>query len=443
MTTPSDAATSLSRREHWRDTLLAGLANYIDAGSIVAGASALTMWTEVYRLSSTFVGVIGAFSANAISAGVGALIGGRLCDVFGRKKIYEYDMLFYAFGMAWLVFAVRPWMIILGFMLVGLAVGADIPASWSLIAENAPEGERGKHSGLAQLLWWLGPLVVLLMSLLLAPLQLLGMRIVFAHLMLLALLLTLLRSRMHESQRWEAARRAETSGPDAQRLRRAASLRTLLAPQFVRSMAFLIGMYGIWNLSAGTQGFYFQYMMRTVGGLTQTFAVTLDLSTYLIGIVSIVFIFMRYVDRVNQRLLFGLGALLQVVAMPLLAGMPLTLPKIMLFAVLSSIGGGFGAQGFFQLWSAELFPTLLRSTAQGIMFAVVRIGLGLWSFFVPVLASSSFTTLWWVLTGFVIVSSLIGVIWGPRNEGKSLEQIEAEQNAKALQGSTRLASAQE
>jgi MFS transporter, SP family, inositol transporter len=441
MTMPSGAATSASTREHWRDTLLAGLANYIDAGSIVAAASALTMWAEVYKLTATFVGVLGAFSANAISAGVGALIGGRLCDVFGRKKIYQYDMLFYAFGMAWLVCAVRPWMIVVGFILVGLAVGADIPASWSLIAENAPEGERGKHSGLAQLLWWLGPLVVLLMSLLLAPLQLLGMRIVFAHLMILALLLTLLRSRMHESQRWEAARRAEKKGLDAHTVQRT-SLRGLLAPQLLRSMAFLIGMYGIWNLFSGTMGFYFQYMMRTVGGQAQTLAVTLDLATYLLGIVSIVLVFMRYVDRVNQRLLYGLSALIQVVAMPLLAIFPLTLPIIWLFVVLSAIGGGFGAQAFFQLWSAEQFPTLLRSTAQGIMFAVVRIGLGVWSFFVPGLASSNFTTLAWVLTGFLIVSGLIGVIWGPRNEGKSLEQIEAERNAKALQGSTHVASAQ-
>jgi inositol transporter-like SP family MFS transporter len=442
MTMPSNAATSASTREHWRDTLLAGLANYIDSGSIVAGASALTMWAEVYKLSATFVGVIGAFSANAISAGVGALIGGRLCDVFGRKKIYQYDMLFYAFGMAWLVFAVRPWMIVVGFMLVGVAVGADIPASWSLIAENAPEGEIGKHSGLAQLLWWLGPLVVLLMSLLLAPLQLLGMRIVFAHLMILGILLTLLRSRMHESQRWEAARRAEKKGLDAHTVQ-PTSLRALLAPQRLRSMAFLIGMYGIWNLWSGTQGFYFQYMMRTVAGQTQTVAIMLDLVTYLLGIFAIVFIFMRYVDRVNQRLLYGLSALIQVVAMPLLTISPLTLPTIWLFVALSAIGQGFGAQAFFQLWSAELFPTLLRSTAQGIMFAVVRIGLGIWSFFVPVLASSNFRMLAWILAGFVIVSGLIGVIWGPRNEGKSLEQIEAEQTAKALRRSTRLASAKE
>jgi inositol transporter-like SP family MFS transporter len=265
-------------------------------------------------------------------------------------------------------------MIVVGSVLVGLAVGADIPASWSLIAENAPEGERGKHSGLAQLLWWLGPLVVLLMSLLLAPLQLLGARIVFAHLMILSLLLTLLRSRMQESQRWEVARRAEKRGLDGHTVQ-SSSLRGLLAPQLMRSMALLIGMYGIWNLWAGTMGFFFQYMMRTVGGQTQTLAVTLDLATYTIGIVSIVFIFMRYVDRVNQRLLFGVSALIQVIAMSLLAIFPLRLPIIALFVLLSSIGSGFGAQAFFQLWSAEQFPTLLRSTAQGIMFAVVRIGL--------------------------------------------------------------------
>jgi inositol transporter-like SP family MFS transporter len=60
----------------------------------------------------------------------------------------------------------------------------------------------------------------------------------------------------------------------------------------------------------------------------------------------------------------------------------------MLHVFLMQFGGGFGAQSFFQLWSADLFPTLARSTAQGITFAIVRIGLGLWSFFVPVLTST-------------------------------------------------------
>ena len=144
-----------------RDTILAGLANYIDSGSIVSGAVALALWKDVYGLSDSFIGYIAAFSANAISAGVGAFIGGWLCDKVGRKKIYQYDMLFYAFGMLFLIFASHAWMIIAGFVLVGLAVGADIPASWSLIAEQAPDNKRGAHSGVAQMLWNFGPVVVL------------------------------------------------------------------------------------------------------------------------------------------------------------------------------------------------------------------------------------------------------------------------------------------
>src|SRR6185312_6726049 len=148
---PSErAADSATTAQEWKNTILAGLANYIDAGTIVSGSAALALWATAYGLSPTFIGMLGAFSANAISAGLGALVGGRLCDLFGRKKIYQYDMLFYALGMLWLVFAVQPWMIVVGFILVGLAVGADIPASWSLIAEMAPSGKRGKHSGVAQ-----------------------------------------------------------------------------------------------------------------------------------------------------------------------------------------------------------------------------------------------------------------------------------------------------
>ncbi|WP_264444881.1 MFS transporter [Novosphingobium sp. JCM 18896] len=402
-----------------RDSVLAGLANYIDAGSIVAGSAALALWAELYRMTPTTIGLIGAFSANAISAGVGALIGGVLCDRFGRKRIYQYDMLFYAFGMAWLTFAAAPWMIVLGFVLVGLAVGADIPASWSLIAEIAPKRERARYSGIAQILWYLGPVVVLTLGLILAPLGLLGIRLVFGHLLVLALVLTLLRSRMRESRYWEEARAAEDHAEKA-------DWRQLLQPKYLKSILFLIGMYGFWNLWAGTNGFFFPYILRTVGGQSQEASVALQALTFGLGIVSIWFVFMKLSDRVNQRALFLVSALMQVGGMALLAVLPLTGPVAVVHIVIMATAMGFGAQSFFQLWSAELFPTLLRSTAQGVTFAVVRIGLGVFSFFVPLLTATGFHTLAWILVGFLLVSAIIGWLGAPRNEGKSLEEIEAE-----------------
>jgi MFS transporter, SP family, inositol transporter len=416
---PKAAATSA---EDWKNTILAGLANYIDAGSIVSGSAALALWATAYSLSPTFIGVLGAFSANAISAGVGALVGGRLCDLFGRKKIYQYDMLFYAFGMLWLVFAVQPWMIVVGFILVGLAVGADIPASWSLIAEMAPSGKRGKHSGVAQVLWYLGPVTVLAMFYVLAPLGILGARIVFAHLAFIAIALTFLRARMKESTLWEEAAAKRASDPGAPQ----ASVRALFTPKHLRSMLFLVGMYGIWNLWAGTNGFFFPYILRTVGSQSQAASVAMQAAGFFVAMLSIGLVFMRYSDKVDQRLLFGVAAVIQIIGMSLLALFPLTTPIALAYLTLVWFGSGFGAQSFFQLWSAELFPTLIRSTAQGLTFAVVRIGLGLWSFFVPVLTQTGFTRLAWILTGFLVVSGLIGTIWAPRNEGKSLDQIQAE-----------------
>jgi len=423
MTAPVHADT-MDRREHWRNTILAGLANYIDAGSIVSGSVALALWKDLYHLSDNFIGLIGAFSANAISAGVGALIGGRLCDLFGRKKIYQFDMLFYAFGMLFLIFAAAPWMIITGFLLVGLAVGADIPASWSLIAEQAPDHERGAHSGVAQILWYLGPVAVLVAGYFLKPFGIDGVRWLFIHLAILALALTFLRSRMRESERWEeTVATAESSG-------KLPGWSDVLTPRHLGAILYLVTMYGMWNLWAGYNGFFTPYLIEQ-NHLPQWAATVVPASYFFVGMLSIFFIFMKLSDKVNQRTLFAISAVMHVAGMALLAVFGFKLEIVIVHILIMGVAGGFGAQSFFQLWSAELFPTAIRSTAQGLAFAVVRIGLGIWSLAVPSLAASNFTELAWILTGFLVVSGVVGFVWAPRNEGKSLEQLEAERQGAA------------
>lgn len=406
----------------WRNTILAGLANYIDAGSIVSGSVALALWKEQYHLTNDFIGLIGAFSANAISAGIGALIGGRLCDLFGRKKIYQYDMLFYAFGMLFLIFAAAPWMIITGFLLVGLAVGADIPASWSLIAEQAPDHERGAHSGVAQILWYLGPVVVLVAAYFLKPFGISGVRWLFIHLAVLAVALTFLRSRMKESRRWEETIADEkTSG-------RVPSWSAVLKPQHLAAVLYLVTMYGMWNLWAGYNGFFTPYLIEQ-NHLPAWAATVVPAGYFFIGMLSIYFIFMKLSDRVDQRLMFGISAAMHVFGMALLAIFGFKLEIVVIHIVIMGVAGGFGAQSFFQLWSAELFPTAIRSTAQGLAFAIVRVGLGLWSLAVPSLAANNFAELAWILTGFLVVSGVVGTVWAPRNEGKSLEDLDRERRS--------------
>jgi MFS transporter, SP family, inositol transporter len=93
--------------------------------------------------------------------------------------------------------------------------------------------------------------------------------------------------------------------------------------------------------------------------------------------------------------------------------------------VLFGVGAGIGQQSLFQLWSGELFPTLLRSTAQGFMFGVVRIALGGWILLLPVVQDAGFRTLSAILFGMLALSGLVGVVFAPDTTGRDLSETEA------------------
>ena len=278
----------------------------------------------------------------------------------------------------------------------------------------------------------MGPVIVLLMAFALSGLGVLGVRIVFAHLFVVAIVLWAMRRKMSESKVWSDARN-EGAGERGEAPRATISLsafRELMRPPWIGPIAFLTGMYGLWNLMAGTNGFYLPYILRTVGEQGQAMSVGLQCASFLLVALGVAFVFMPFVDKVNQKKMFMVGAVLQIFALLLFALFPLSVVVALGYVVLLGIGGGFAQQPFFQLWSGEMFPTLMRSTAQGLMFAVVRIGLGIWSFFVPAITAAGFHTLAWILTGFVTASALLGLFFAPSNAGKSLDEIQRERTGE-------------
>src|SRR5215217_4868009 len=182
MATSSEADANRQRddshvtAQQWKWTVLAGMASYLDAGSIVALAAGLALWQEYLHMSSTTVGLLG------------ALIGGRLGDLFGRKRIYQYDLLVYGLGTLLIVFSANLPMLLIGTFIVGVAVGADVPTSLALIGEFSPSRARGRLMGLSQVAWSLGPIVVYVLAFALSSYGVLGNRIVFAHLFVIAII---------------------------------------------------------------------------------------------------------------------------------------------------------------------------------------------------------------------------------------------------------------
>src|ERR687893_468299 len=362
--------------QQWKWTALAGMASYIDAGSIVALAAGLALWQQYLDLDSATVGLLAALGPNAFGAALGALIGGRLGDLFGRKRIYQYDLLVYAFGILLIVFSV------------------NLPISLALIGEFAPSKARGRLMGLSQVAWSLGPIVVFVLAFVLTPYGLLGNRIVFAHLFVVAIVTWALRRGMVESAIWTSASGAgevePTSDPEAQPEEAgvpadplaASRLRNLFLGPTLAAMVFTATVYLFWNLAAGTFGVFSPYILKSLGTQSQAASVALSCAGFVVTPVVV---------------LFGIGAAI--------AGEP-----------------------FYKTWSQELFPTMLRTTAQGLTFSVARALLGIWSFFVPVLATLSIRPIALILMIFLLISGVVGFFFMPNTAGKSLEEIEAERS---------------
>jgi inositol transporter-like SP family MFS transporter len=406
--TPADSGAITAQQ--WRWSALAGMASYLDAGSIVALGVGMVNFEKTFALSKGEVGTLAAIGPN---------VGGWLGDKLGRKRIYQYDLIVYAVGILLVTFAMNREMLFLGTVVIGLAVGADIPTSLALVGELAPAKARGKLLGFTQVSWCLGPVVVFILAAVLAHLGLLGTRIILFHLFVVAVITWALRQGLTESVRWKEA--ANSSAVKQ-------NISALFSGANFRALVWTATIYLFWNLAAGTAGLFNPYIIETLGAGGPVASVLLSCSGFVIMLIVTVTVFMKYSDRDyrTRRLLWGIGAIVQVLAYALLLFLPFTIPVVLANILLFTAGAALAGEAFYKVFSQELFPTMLRSTAQGITFGVARVILGFWSFFVPALADKGIGQIAALLTLFLAISGAVGFFFMPDTAGKSLEQIEAE-----------------
>ena len=407
----------------WKKTLIAGLISYIDAGSIVAGASGLSMWQDYLGMSSVQMGLLAALSSNTGGAALGALIGGKICDKYGRKFVYNWALLIYMIGVAIICLATNYPMFLLGYVIVGLMVGADVVASWTFIAEEAPSRNRAKHCGSAQIAWMLGPVVVFAASI---PMNemfgLLGNRIIVAHLIVVAAWIWYQRLKMPESTEWAAAKKQEEEMKAKGIQQRKVRYADILRGTSLKTVALCVCVYAFWNLAASTNGFFMPYVYEHVGNLSNSMALGMTALNFLVCILTTV-IFMYTADKFNRRKVYaifsGLGVLSWVVW-----GLPAEMLQTWMLFFFTIVWGFSMQQQFYQLWSSELFPVRYRATAQGFTFFVTRFAAAIWGFAVPLIMEAlGFQVAAFLMIGFCVVSWLAGTFWGGDDRGKTLDEI--------------------
>ncbi|MCW5952937.1 MAG: MFS transporter, partial [Propionibacteriaceae bacterium] len=120
-----------------------GMASYLDAATIVSASIAFVFYKlGGLPIDAAAMGILAA--ALTLGLAVGALVGGRLGDLYGRRRVFSIDLLVFVSGLSLLTFGTSLPAFYVGVTVTGLAMGADLPVSIALVGEAAPQAQRGR-----------------------------------------------------------------------------------------------------------------------------------------------------------------------------------------------------------------------------------------------------------------------------------------------------------
>lgn len=386
--------------------LLSGYNNFIIS-------LALIEIKPLFHLTAAQSGLVAA--ATLVGMLVGALTLGRLADVVGRRTALLVDLTLVAVFAALSAFVTgAPLLIVLRF-LAGTGIGAGYPIGASFVADVSPDHSRGRFMTLAFAGWGIGAFVAALVGWLLikgAPFTT-GWRFMLASGAVPALVAfaIIVAIKLPESPRWQ----------QAQALEKLPFSRVFAPGILPLTLAALIPW---WLMDIAVYGIGL-FTPTILTGLGFQHPVDVALGTLILQVFTLVGVLFAglLIDKVGRRPLqivgfLGMGAALIVLAF--IGARPAAFVLLAIFAGFQ-IAENAGPNTTTWIVPAELFPTRLRASGQGLATAFSRTGAILGVLLLPILVASISLRATLIMVGIV---SLLGAITTarllPETKGKPL-----------------------
>ena len=425
---------------------LGGLLFGYDTG-VISGAE-LFFRTD-FALSDFALEII--VSGVLAGAALGALVGGRLADVFGRRRLLIVTALIFAAGALLCALAPTVALLIVGRIIVGLGIGLSSGTVPVYISEVSPAESRGWTVSLFQLAITLGILLAYLVDYALAAVQ--GWRWMFGLAVIPAAIFALGMLFLPESPRWlakqgqrETARhvlsriRVESEvDAELQEIDRGISqsqehgtLGDLLAPSIRPALVVGIGLAIFQQITGiNTVIYYAPMIMRSAGISSNSGAI---LATAGVGAVNVLMtlVAMWLIDRVGRRPLLltgiaGMAATLGVLGYVFHFASPagtlswFAVISMMLYVAFFAISLG----PIFWLLISEVYPLKVRNSAEGLAATFNWVSNLLVSLtFLSLLHALGATATFWLYGLFAIAAWIFSYRFVPETKGRTLEEIE-------------------
>lgn len=304
-------------------------------------------------------------SLTLLASAAGGLMFGVLADKWGRTRALMLSVLMYSIFTAACGFAQTVAQLAVFRIFLGIGMGGEWASGAALVSETWKEKDRGKALGFMQSSWAIGYALAAVVNWLVQDVAGLGWRAVFFAGILPALYAFWVRRSVEEPEMWKADQ-AKSSRVSLREAMGGSMLRVTLAVTLMNACT----MFAWWGLNSWIPS-YLRASPDTGGIGLSNAAMTWFIIVMQIGMWFGYVTFGYISDSVGRRKTYV--GYLAAAAFLVMAYAYTTTPWLLL--ALGPLVAFFGTGYFsgFGAVTAELYPTAVRATAQGITYNVGRV----------------------------------------------------------------------
>ena len=392
--------------------MAASLGWMLDAMDVLLYSFVLDHIRHEFGLSDRTSGLL--IALPLVSSALGGALFGWLADRIGRTRALTASITVYSLATAACGLAQSVEQLALFRIVLGLGMGGEWATGAALVAETWPAEHRGKALGLMQSAWAVGYAAAAAVNALVLPVW--GWRGVFLAGVAPALLTLWIRRSVDESQVWLDRPVRQVDGRSVGRVLEAPLMRLALIVAAMNAAT----MFAWWGLFTWIPAYLARPAAEGGAGLSllrsSTWIILMQAGMWL-GYASFGFLSNRF----GRRRTYVTYLLVAAVLVPLYGATrdPTTLLVLGPFVAFFGTGyfSGFGAV------TAEIFPTAVRATAQGVTYNAGRGLSALAPFTVGALAVHYGLGAAFSITSGAFVLAAVLWIWIPETRGHSLVSV--------------------
>jgi MFS family permease len=394
-----------------RSLVAASFGWMLDSFDVMLYAMVLAALMSDMSMAKATAGLLG--SLTLIASAVGGLVFGVIADRFGRRRALMGSILIYSVFTAACGFASSVVMLAVFRIFLGLGMGGEWASGAALVSETWPAEHRGKALGIVQSSWAIGYAAAAAVSAIILPLW--GWRGVFFIGVIPAFFTLWIQKKVREPEIWKAGRAAAPSvragfgeifGKKRLRL-------TLFVTAMNACTMFAWWGFNLWlpaYLSMAPDQGGIGLAPRTMSALVIFMQAGMWLGYITFGFIS---------DRLGRKRSY-VGFLIAASFFMLLYSQT---RQPVLLLILGPFVAFFGTGYFtgFGALTAEIYPTAVRATAQGITYNTGRIVSAAAPFVVGSLAQRRGFGFSFILIAAAFLAAAVFWIGIPETKGKELD----------------------